>query len=55
MPKAMTELAFEGAEPAFIDNGDRFEPVALSPRRKPRTDFFPVGAALPVNQLYLQI
>lgn len=34
----MFEFAFEGALLAFIVNGDRFELLALLPRRKPRTD-----------------
>lgn len=38
LPKAMFEFAFEGALLAFIVNGDRFELLALLPRRKPRTD-----------------
>ena len=34
----MFEFAFESALLAFIVNGDRFELLALLPRRKPRTD-----------------
>ena len=38
LPKPMFVFAFEGELLAFIVNGDRFELLALLPRRKPRTD-----------------
>ena len=53
VPKPMLERAFEGELLAFSVNGDRYVLAAVSPRRKPRTDFFPALALPPVNQLYL--
>lgn len=53
VPKPMYVIAFEGEKLAYSANGDRYELKATLPRRKPRTDFFPALALLPVNQLYL--
>ena len=51
VPKPTYAFALEGEETAFIGNGDRDVPLALTPRRKPRTDFFPAAALPPSNQL----
>ena len=53
VPKPRPEYEDEGEADAPIVNGDRHALAAMLPRRKPRTDFLPEGAALPVNQLYL--
>ena len=53
VPKPMTVLVFEDELRPYIVNGDRFEALALLPRKKPRTDRLPALALPPVNQLYL--